>query len=231
MDKDRPDVWRLIAVPAALALVITSTRLAGELMGGPDALFNRAPGGAGALVGIAWLAPVFGFYFALRLVRAGYGPERPGRVVGRVGAGLALGLAIVLGAVTLTGDPAVPGDVSLAEAFAQQGGFAVATAVVLLVVWGAWPPFFRVMLAYAFASRLPVILVMGIAMNAGWGTHYELGPPGYPEMGPVVKFVVLALFPQLTAWIAYTVLSGGLVGGLAALALRGRSAASEVAAA
>jgi hypothetical protein len=223
--KDRePDVKRMIAVPAAIALAITLARLVGELAGGPEALFNRAPGGGGALIGIAWLAPIFGVYFAVKLVRGGHGPGSAGRVIGLVVLGLVSALAIIFGAVAVTGDPNVPGDVSLAEAFGQQIGFAVATVVALLLVWRSWPIFFRTLFGYALASRIPVVIVMGIAMSAGWGTHYEGAPPGYPEMGLAVKFVVLALFPQLTSWIAYTLLIGGLTGGVAAALLRAPAA-------
>ncbi len=54
------NVKRLIMVPALIALAITIVRLVGELAGGPSTLFNRAPGGGGALVGIVWLVPIFG---------------------------------------------------------------------------------------------------------------------------------------------------------------------------
>jgi hypothetical protein len=224
MESEVRDVWRTIRWPAAIALGVTLARLIGELAGGPEALFNRAAGGAGALVGIAWLAPIFGGYFGVKLARAGRGPASPGRVVAFVFLGLLAALAIIVASVALTGDPNVPGDVSLAGVFGQQLGFTVATATALLLVWKTWPAFFEVMLAYAVASRLPVVVVMLVAMSAGWGTHYELAAPGYPEMGLATKFVATALFPQLTSWIAYTVLFGGLVGGLAAAVVRSPSA-------
>ena len=224
MESNEPDVRRMIVVPAAIALAITLARLIGELAGGPEALFSRAPGGGGALIGIAWLAPIFGGYFAVKLVRRGHGPASAGRVVGFVALGLAAALAIVFGAVALTGDPNVPGDVSLAGVFGQQIGFTLATAVALLLVWRSWPVLFRALFGYALASRIPVVIVMLFAMSAGWGTHYELGPPGYPEMGLAVKFVTTALFPQLTSWVAYTVLSGGLTGGIAAALVRSPAA-------
>lgn len=224
MQSEGADVWRMIRGPALIALAVTVVRLAGELAGGPEPLFNRAAGGGGALIGIAWLAPIFGGYFGVRLVTAGHGPASAGRVIASVFVGLAAALAIIFGAVALTGSPSVPGDVSLAGVFAQQIAFAIATAAALFLVWGTWPGFFKTMFAYALASRIPVVIVMLVAMAAGWGTHYELGPPGYPEMGLALKFVTTALFPQMTSWIAYTVLFGGLIGGIAAAVVRSPSA-------
>ena len=76
------------------------------------------------------------------------------------------------------------------------------------------------MLSYAFASRIPVLIVMLIAMLGDWGTHYELGPPGYPEMGFLTKFILIALFPQMTFWIMFTMIIGSLCGGIAAVLVR-----------
>ena len=64
---DRPSIGRLILVPALITLGVTIARLAAELGGAPKWLANNAAGGPGALLGIAWLAPLFGIYFARRL--------------------------------------------------------------------------------------------------------------------------------------------------------------------
>ena len=88
--------------------------------------------------------------------------------------------------------------------------------VVVLMLRKGWPAFFQTMLSYAFASRIPVLIVMLMAMLGDWGTHYELGPPGYPEMGFVTKFILIALFPQMTFWIMFTMVVGTLFGGIAA---------------
>ena len=55
-------IKKLILVPALITLAVTLLRLTGELMHWSKALFNPAAGGGGALVGIAWLVPVFGIY-------------------------------------------------------------------------------------------------------------------------------------------------------------------------
>jgi hypothetical protein len=76
------NVKQLILVPALIALAVTIVRLVGELTGGPSSLFNRAAGGGGALIGIVWLVPIFGIYFAVRLARGGQAPESAGKVIG-----------------------------------------------------------------------------------------------------------------------------------------------------
>jgi hypothetical protein len=228
MTDSKVDVRGLVTVPAVIAAVVTLARLVGELLGGAPGLFSTAPGGGFALVGIVWLVPIFGAHFAVKLVRSGHRPRGAGRVVALSIGALVAAMALMAGVVALTGDPNV--SVSFAGAVAQQIGFAVAALVSVLIVRKAWPSFFRTMLAYAFASRLPVLVVMLVAMLASWGTHYEFGPPGYPEMGFLPKFVLIAVFPQLTFWVAFTVVIGALFGGLAA-AVAARTEASEARAA
>ena len=213
-----PNVKRLIMVPALIALAVTIVRLVGELAGGSSALFNREAGGGGALVGIVWLVPIFGVYFAIKLVRQGFGPESAGKVIGLAVGGLVIaGVAIVL-VFSLLGDPNV--NVSLGGAIGQQLGIAITSLVIVLILRKGWPAFFQTMLSYAFASRIPVLIVMLIAMLGDWGTHYELGPPGYPEMGFLTKFIVIALLPQMTFWIMFTMVIGTLCGGIAAVLVR-----------
>ena len=220
-----PNVKELVRIPALIALVVTLVRLVGELSGGPAGLFNREPGGAGALVGIVWLVPIFGIYFALKLARSGHAPESAGKVIGSAVLAILAAAAIIVPVVFLTGDPNV--SVSLAGAVGQQAGIAIASIVALFILRRVWLPFFQTMLRYAFASRVPVLIVMFVTMIGGWGTHYEFGPSGYPEMGFLVKFVLLALIPQLTFWIMFTVVVGSLVGGITAALSGSRGAAAN----
>ncbi len=223
-------VRQLIMEPALIALSITVVRLVGELGGGPSILFNRAAGGAGALVGIVWLVPIFGAYFAVKIARGGHEPESAGRVVGFSFLGL-LAFALVMGlTVALTGDPNV--SVSPSGAVFQQLGLGVGALIAVLIQRKVWPSFFRTMLAYAFASRIPVLVVMFVAMIGEWGTHYEAGPPGYPDMGFLTNFVLIAVMPQMTFWIMFTVVIGRLVGGVSAILVRSKNSeeAAEVSA-
>jgi hypothetical protein len=56
---------------------------------------------------------------------------------------------------------------------------------------------------------------MLIAIYANWGTHYELGPPNLPPMGPFVKWIVIGLLPQIMFWVAFTAVVGAIVGSVA----------------
>ena len=103
--------------------------------------------------------------------------------------------------------------------------------VATLVGLRAWPALGRTLLAYGLAARIPVVVVMLLAILGGWGTHYELGPPSFPQMAALPKWFWIGLLPQLTLWIAFTVSIGGLVGGLTALAMGRRAAPAALSAA
>jgi hypothetical protein len=206
-------VRRLILVPALITLAVTALRLTGELLGWSALLYNRAAGGAGALVGIVWLVPVFGFWFGWRLTRAGQGPASAGRV-----AGYAL-LAVLLGAgISIAGGVLTENRLVVLIAFVLGAVLAVAAA------WRGWPALARVLLAYGLAARIPVALVMLVAIYGNWGTHYDVAPPGFdPTLGPFAKWFFIGLLPQLTVWIGFTVAIGSLLGAAGA-AMAGRGA-------
>ncbi len=221
------NVKRLILVPALIALAVTMIRLLGELGQGPSFLFSREAGGPGALIGIVWLIPLFGIYFAVKLVRGDQAPQSAGRVVGMAVLSLVVAIAGIVLVVRLTGDPNV--SVSRSGALLQQLGFTTVCLIAILILRKPWPAFFQTMLGYGVVSRLPVVVVMLVAMVGDWGTHYELGPPGYPEMGLVLKFVLIGLIPQMTFWVLLTVLLGTLLGGITAalLQLKAHTAPSD----
>src|SRR3990170_4153445 len=85
----------LILVPAVITLVITLLRLVGELMRWSETLFNRSAGGGLAIVGIVWLVPVFGVYFALKLAAMGERP-RLGQAIGLSALGLLIALPVTV---------------------------------------------------------------------------------------------------------------------------------------
>jgi hypothetical protein len=201
-----------------VTLAVTLFRLTGELLHWSPALFNPAAGGGGALVGISWLPPVFGILFAIQLVRLGYAPLSPGRAIGMAVLGVAVTAAVIAGAIAL--GAMRPGGFSLLALVAFTSALAVGAAI----AWWGWPALGQTLLAYAFAARVPVALVMLVAMLGGWGTHYDVAPPGFPEMGVFSKWLMIGALPQLTTWIAFTVLSGAVFGSIAgAIASRGRS--------
>ena len=70
---------RLVIVPVLISLVVTLWRLTGELLTWSTFFFNPEAGGVGAVIGITWLAPIFGIYFALHLAKNGDGPSSRGK--------------------------------------------------------------------------------------------------------------------------------------------------------
>ena len=83
MGGDSPTM-RLVLVPALISLVVTLWRLTGELLTWSTVFFNPEAGGVGAIIGITWLAPIFGIYFALHLAKNGDAPSSWGKAIGLV---------------------------------------------------------------------------------------------------------------------------------------------------
>jgi hypothetical protein len=206
------NIRQLILVPALITLGVTLLRLVGELNNWAPVLFSREAGGGGAIVGISWLPIIFGVYFALKLVKMGHGPKS-----GWKAAGFSL-LAILAIVAVFAGASAVSSSV-----FVPMAAGAVGSLLALFVLSKGWAELFKTLVAYAFAARIPVLIVMLIAMFAEWGTHYEAGPPNMPAMAPFVKWIVLGVIPQMTFWIAFTALVGNLFGSIA-VALTGKGA-------
>jgi hypothetical protein len=214
-------VRNLILVPAVITLGVTLLRLFGELQGWNPRLFNREPGGGGALVGIAWLVIVFGVYFGWKVAALGHGPASAGRAAGM--AVLSIVLTVAAGFVVNL----------LKLSFVWQLiVFAVVAWVGVLITMPAWPALGKVLLAYAFAARIPVALVMLIAMMGNWGTHYDVVPPPDPN-GPALpdfaamsvwaKWLLIGFLPQFSVWIEFTVVLGMLFGLIGLAVARSRS--------
>lgn len=198
-------------------LGVTVIRLAGELMRGPRVLFNPDAGGGFALVGIAWLVPVFGIYFALKLAAQGHRPKSATLAVQCAVLGIFLVIVVALGAVRIPiSNP------FLKAALLLWAPVAAGAALQLL----AWPALARTLLLYAFAARVPVAILMLFATLGQWGTHYDAVPEGFPESGLAFRYIWLGLLPQLVFWVAFTILVGSLFGSIA-FALRPRPKAGN----
>src|SRR5712691_7636972 len=183
-------IKKLVLVPALITLAVTLLRLTGELMHWSKALFNPAAGGGGAIVGIAWLVPVFGIYFGLKMAGAGLAPAAVGPAIGYSLLGFAVVPALGFAAVKLGG-------------LSPQGFGLFAVLIVLAIVgaviaYRAWPALGRVLLAYGLAARVPVAIVMLVAILGNWGTHYDVTQPNFPAMSPIAKWLLIGLLPQLT---------------------------------
>jgi hypothetical protein len=202
------DVGRLILVPALLTLAVTVLRVAGELAHGPRRFFNPEPGGPWAIVGIVWLAPIFGIYFALKLRARAQGPKSYGRALGFALLGLAVVYIFSYAGALL----------HVQRNFWGRLLFGwTACVVAALVTWPGWARLFRVLVAYAYAARVPVAIVMFLAFWKKWGTHYDAIPPDLPHgLGLLTKYLWLGFLPQLVFWVAFTILIGMLFGSLVA---------------
>lgn len=209
-------VRRMILVPALITLAVTVLRLIGELLHGSSRFFNSSAGGGGAIIGIVWLAPVFGIYFAVKLARAGQGPRSAGKAIGWTVLGIVI--CVLGGLVGFAPQVHLPGK--------ELIGYAVMALGAATVVLG-WPILFKTLIAYAYAARVPVLIIMFFAILGSWGTHYDALPPMYA--GPNSfwpKFFVLAFLPQMIFWVAFTILAGALFGSVVA-AFVGRKQAAQ----
>jgi hypothetical protein len=206
MANGTPRVLDLILVPSIITLAVTLLRLVGELQHWNETLFRRSAGGAGAVVGIVWLAILFAIYFALRLRKAGQAFKSRGKSVGL--SVLALLLFIAGTFLTITN-----GEYKMS--LKMIAGFLVILAA-LYVMRLAWPAYWNAMLAYALAARIPVMIIIYLAVQGNWNTHYDAAAPNaaYPDL--MTKFVALGLVPQVFFWIPFTVILCGLLGTIVA---------------
>jgi len=212
----RSSMMGLVLVPGLITLGVTILRLVGELQHWPKPFFSAEAGGGGAILGISWLPLIFGPYFALKLAGA---DERPSSL------GKAFGFTL-LGLVVMVGGGFLFAKANFKSTPLMLAGFAV-IAVAGLIPLAGWSSLAKTLLAYGYAARIPVAIVMFLAMQGNWGTHYDAPPPGYPADASLgVKYLQLGLLPQLILWIAFTVIVGSLLGAIAyAVAGRKRVAA------
>jgi len=216
-------ITSLITIPALITLGITILRLVGELEHWPKPWFSAAAGGGGAIIGISWLPILFGPYFALKLAGAGAGPLSTGKAVVFAILGLVL---FVLAAMLL--------QASFPHHPRRTLAAFLLTLVAAFIPGIGWGSLGKTLLAYAFAARIPVLIVMAVAMlgngGQGWGTHYDAINPTFANASFARKFAYEAILPQMTLWIGWTVVLGAVLGVIiAALARRGKQAAPAAA--
>lgn len=211
----RISTWNLILTPALITLGVTLVRLYGELQHWPKPWFSNAAGGGGAIVGISWLPFIFGPYFAMRLAREGFKPAGNLKTILIA----LLGVVMVIGGAVLAFSPPL----SVAKAAAGFLSMLIGT----LLQFNPWPTLARTLIAYGYAARIPVAVVMFIAIQGKWGTHYDVLPPGYT--GPTslwAEYVFIGMIPQLIFWVGFTVTVGVFAGGIVTAAARRRLTAT-----
>jgi hypothetical protein len=205
MPARNPSIVRLILIPSIITLAVTLVRLMGELKEWSTTFFNPAPGGGMAIVGIVWLVPIFGIFFAWKLAGAGRRPKPSGR---------AIGIAVL-------------GFILLAAGFVLFNFILGRRLRFLFLMWGlaavaaglqyvGWPALFKVLLAYGYAARIPVAIIMYLAAQNVWESHYSpLIVPVF-EMSSSRQYLLFGLAPQLIWWVSFTVVVGSLFGSITA---------------
>jgi len=215
----RLSTTRLILVPAIITLAITILRLVGELQHWPSRLFNPNPGGPGSIVGIVWLPFIFGPYFAIKLTDAGERTKGIGKGIGFA----VLGFLLAFGGVIIAFGPRPN----------FPGKIVVGLVMLVIAAWlqfSAWPSLGKVLLAYGYAARIPVAIIMFFAIRGSWGTHYDAAGPDYTgPTGLWGKWFEIGAIPQLVFWVVFTLVVGSLFGELAVAIARREKAAPQAA--
>ena len=100
-------------------------------------------------------------------------------------------------------------------------------AVPAILQLPAWRALFKALLAYGLAARIPVVVVMFLAMQGNWGTHYDYVGVKFPfPMSFWAEFFWLAFFPQLVFWVGFTILIGSFTASLTYVILNWRRRSS-----
>jgi hypothetical protein len=196
-DGYKPRVLPLVWIAGGITLLVTATRLAGELQGWDARWFGTEAGSPLNPFGIVWLVPVFGFLFGRRAAQAGGRPPFVASFFVPMFAFLALVVAMILIGGRLEGDA-----LRAALPWVAIGG-----PVLSLLALFAWPRMFVVMLLYAALARAPVMLVQYLDIQNGWQTHYGKVHPKLPAMTADERIGALTM-AQATLWIPFTILLG-----------------------
>jgi hypothetical protein len=104
----------------------------------------------------------------------------------------------------------------------QMAQFSAVTLTGVAAAWVAYrgfPALGGTLLVYGLAARVPVAIVMLVAVFGDWPTHYNAPPPGLAESAPLAKWFFIGFIPQMFLWIPFTVIVGTLFGGLALLVM------------
>ncbi len=200
---------RLVLVPGIITLTITLLRLTGELRHWPAKWFSPETGGimpwgVSWVIGITWLAAIFGAYFALRLVRVGQGPQSFAKAILFPVLGILIFYAYypITEFIGMTFNVRFPHYLIFIWLFWALAG---------VLQYFGWPQLFKVLLMYSYAARVPVAIVMLCAMLGHWGTHYDYVGMQIPLKG-LSRYLWMAFFPQLVGWIGFTITLGAVAG-------------------
>lgn len=200
-----PSTLRLVLWPSVVTLAVSLVRLASEVQG----WVTTTSGGRGLPLGIVWLAPVFGGWFAWRLVRAGSAPRVRWPILWVALALAAVAAMAAANVVPLVGAPTDDATfVVLRAAVLRIVAVAIAAAAAVACVW---PRLVGTLLVYGLIARATVVGITWLAKVRGWDTHYtKFGPMGIEcDLGWTL---ICAAVSQLGFWVPFTALSGTLAG-------------------
>ena len=144
--------------------------------------------------------------------------------------------AIITAAVTIARLLAEFGDLPSWLANKEAGGpgavigivwlvpiFAVYFATKLVGASGTfWKNLAKTLFYYGLAARIPVIIIMGLAIFGEWGTHYDAFPPSFPATSASMKFLLGGVVTQLVVWIGFWTVGVGTLVGVIASKILGR---------
>jgi hypothetical protein len=84
-----------------------------------------------------------------------------------------------------------------------------------------WWNLFKTLLLYGLAARIPVIIIMGLAIYGNWGTHYDAFEAGsLAEATRMVKFLRGGVLIQLVWWLLIWTVGSGMIAGLITSGIR-----------
>ena len=91
-----------------------------------------------------------------------------------------------------------------------------------------WKNLLKTLFTYGLAARIPVIIIMALAVSMNWGTHYDAFPPEFVAWSTMTKILVGGVMTQLLLWVGvWTVGSGMITGLIASKILSSKRATAE----
>lgn len=182
--------------PAVISIAVTALRLVGELLHWPKPLINSDVCGK-AILGVIWLVPIFGIYFAVRLFHAGDTPQRFGRPLLLAISGLVLKLAgtFVMESHAMT----------YVSRLSMNFIVTLIALVLCAMAWRTlcrccWPTDTCRAFRWPSSSTWPCVAV--------GGTHYDALDPGFPPIGFWPTFLRVSFVPNIFFMEAYTAIVG-----------------------
>ena len=101
--------------------------------------------------------------------------------------------------------------------------FAVYFATKLIGASGTfWKNLAKTLFYYGLAARIPVVIIMGLAIFGEWGTHYDAFPPSFPATSASMKFLLGGVVTQLVVWVGFWTVGVGTLVGVIASKILGR---------